>query len=185
MSALRKWMRVTRLEAAALIAVSPARHARIAAHTGCPSVAQEGKMLARDHKTAFRFFPNHQPQSLVGARRRVLWLRISGDPGVTNRGRSFHILSVSLKEHRDVSRCPCNRWRTDGSCESVCDRREKTPVLGDDDPPAHAVVRAGGALGVRRMHPWVLCLWKLPVMRLPLVRTRKIGRRLEGGTTCA
>jgi len=44
-------------------------------------VAQEAKTLARNHKTAFRFFPTHQSRSLVGARRRVLWLRIVGDPG--------------------------------------------------------------------------------------------------------
>jgi hypothetical protein len=41
-------------------------------------------MLARSHKTAFRFFPNHQLRSLVGAVQ-ALWLKIVGGPGCCHR----------------------------------------------------------------------------------------------------
>jgi hypothetical protein len=43
-------------------------------------VAQEAKLLARDHKNAPRFFSKPQSRSLVGAGQ-VLWLRIAGGPG--------------------------------------------------------------------------------------------------------
>ena len=41
------------------------------------ALAQQAKMLARNHKTAFKFFSKRQSRSLVGACQ-VLWLRIVG-----------------------------------------------------------------------------------------------------------
>ena len=48
------------------------------------SVAQEAKLLARNHKNALRPFCKRQSRSLVGACQ-VLWLRIVGGPGCCHR----------------------------------------------------------------------------------------------------
>jgi hypothetical protein len=43
-------------------------------------MAQDAKMLARNHKNTFRFFCKRRSRSFGGGRQ-ILWLRIVGAPG--------------------------------------------------------------------------------------------------------